>query len=152
MLSCPCFAFRVLVARKCHVRLWLLIIFSSLGFLWTNRSGSVCLDVINQTWSPMFGMFLPPPPSMFSSAYRPLVQDTFPLAFCISFSCIMEHWCFVVRDANRRLRKRMHSFFVPFFCLLSNVGHQFSLVLVYCAPLKTNNYGFLFPVALHRHD
>lgn len=62
VLSCPCFAFRVLVARKCHVRLWLLIIFSSLGFLWTNRSGSVCLDVINQTWSPMFGMFLPKPP------------------------------------------------------------------------------------------
>ena len=24
-----------------------------------HRSGSVCLDVINQTWSPMFGMFAP---------------------------------------------------------------------------------------------
>ena len=22
------------------------------------RAGSVCLDVINQTWSPMFGMFV----------------------------------------------------------------------------------------------
>src|SRR5271169_6411425 len=24
-----------------------------------NRSGSVCLDVINQTWSPMFGITIP---------------------------------------------------------------------------------------------
>lgn len=36
--------------------LYVIILLDSINVCFSFRSGSVCLDVINQTWSPMFGI------------------------------------------------------------------------------------------------
>jgi hypothetical protein len=90
----------------------------------THRSGSVCLDVINQTWSPMYDMinifevFLPqllryPNPSdplngeaaalllRDPKNYEVKVKGGFPLFFWFTFRWPMDGWMHGARERER---------------------------------------------------
>lgn len=84
------YAAAVCFVQKLAVRSW------STCLVGPCRAGSVCLDVINQTWSPMFGKHLPVPVVQHCEQCRIIVlsdyRDTFTLELPRGV-CLMSKLC-----------------------------------------------------------